>query len=80
MVSNDEPEVDLLNVSGILGRIRQRPEDPVTSIQPTSPADNMLPTSGLNTIDPIVVGGSVNMDNSLNASSSQATSLSNIDY
>jgi len=80
MVSDDEPEVDLPNVSRMLGRIRQRPELPINSIQPTSPGNNMMPTSGLGTTDPIAAGGSVNVDNSLNASSSQATSLSNIDY
>ena len=80
LVSDDEPEVDLPNVSRMLGRIRQRPELPINSIQPTSPGNNMMPTSGLGTTDPIAAGGSVNVDNSLNASSSQATSLSNIDY
>jgi len=40
----------------------------------------MLPSLGLNTIDPVVVGGSGKVDNSLNTSSSQAMSLSNINY
>jgi len=58
MVSDDEPEVELPNVSGFLSHIRQIPEDPISSIEPTSSADNMIPTLGLNMIELGIVGGS----------------------
>ena len=69
MVSNNEPEVALSDISGLLNHIRRRPVDPTTAIHPTLSADNTPLVSNLNTISPATVGGSTNVDNSVTSQS-----------